>query len=166
MRARTAERGMTLTEVTIVFVLASLVMTGLITFYLNSQAVWMDGSAQAISQREATLVIEAISARARRADSTIVTPGTPYVQVHLRMPGSPPESTYSYWVAGDHRMHEGYLSGSLNVDRGPMLMSEVECFSAHADPALLHIDSLRVKSASGSQITLATAAALQNRGAH
>jgi hypothetical protein len=163
MTTRAAERGMTLTEVTIVFVLASLVMTGLITFYLNAQAIWMDGSAQAISQREATLVIEAISAHARLADSSVVTPGAPYVRIDLRMPDAYPVSSYSYWVDSDNRMHESFVSGGVTTDRGAMLMSEVMCFSAHAEPGLLHVDSLRVKSASGSQITLATAAAFQNR---
>jgi hypothetical protein len=160
--ARHAERGITLTEITIVFVLASLVMTGLLTFYFNSQAVWVDGSAQAITQREATLILDAISAKARRATGAVVT-GT---QIDLQLPGPVPDSTYSFWLvtdAGGHRhMHQGYRSLTPPVDRGQMVLSEIMAFVAHPDTALLHIDSLRVRSASGSQVTLSTAAAFEN----
>ena len=55
-----SERGLTLTELTIVGVLACLVMLGLVGFYMSSQGVWMDASAQAITQREATSVIDEI----------------------------------------------------------------------------------------------------------
>jgi hypothetical protein len=167
MRLRDDEAGITLTEITIVFVLASLVMTGLLAFYLNSQAVWVDGSTQAIAQREVTLVLNAVSARARRATGATVTanPDLQHVQIALKMPGAPPESTYFYWWSpADSLVHEGYRN--LNQDRGPMIMSRVECFAASADSFLLSIDSLRVHSSSGAHITLNTAAAFENRGAH
>ena len=65
--AQPAERGITLTELTIVMALAALVTVGLMTFYLNSQGVWLDGSSQALTQRDATLVLERITRQTRLA---------------------------------------------------------------------------------------------------
>ena len=39
-----SQRGLTLTEVTVVTVLASIVMLGIVSFYVNSQGTWMDAS--------------------------------------------------------------------------------------------------------------------------
>lgn len=167
MTGRIAEHGLTLTEVTVVFVLAALIMTGMVLFYLNSQAVWIDGSTQAITQREVTLVLNGITARARRARSSKATPSPDqqHALIELSMPGAQPESTYAYWVGADTLIHEGYLNTVPSVDRGPMLMSHVECFAAFGSDSLLSIDSLRVRSGSGVQVTMSTKVALQNRGA-
>ena len=160
-------RGITLTEISIVFVLASLVMTGLLAFYLNSQAVWVDGSAQAITQREATLLLNTISARARASAGALVSasPDSLHAQIALWAGASaPPESTYFYWwSAADSLVHEGYRN--LNEDRGPILQSKVEIFAVHRDSLLLTVDSLRVRSSSGDRLTVGTAAAFANRGA-
>ena len=167
MTGRHPERGVTLTEVTVVFILAAIVMTGLLVFYLNSQSVWMDGSTQVITQREATLVLNAITARARRSNGSHVTftPDVQHVQIDLDMPGAPQESTYSYWWGADSLIHEGYLNTVPPVDRGPMLMSNVDCFAATGSDTLLTIDSLRVRSGNGVYVTMSTTVAMQNRGA-
>jgi len=157
-----AESGMTLTEVVVVFVLAGVVMSGIVGFYLNSQRVWADGSTQAISQREASLVLDAITARARLASGAIVSasPDSQHVQIALAMPGAAPDSsTYYYWFGADSLIHEGY---SLSADRGPMLTSHVLCFAASSD-SMLRIDSLRVRSGAGAIVTMSTMVAFQNR---
>jgi hypothetical protein len=155
---------MTLTEVTIVFVLSAVLMTGLVAFYLNSQMVWTDGSTQAISQREVTLVLEAITSKARAADSVFVlpVPDPLHVQIVLRRPGiGSSDSLYFYWWSpGDSLIHEGMRN--IHDDRGPMLTSKVTCFAASSTSRLLRIDSLRVRTAQGVSITMGTAAALQN----
>ena len=53
-----SERGLTLTELVVVGVLATLVMLALTGFYFNSQRTWLEGSSQALTQREATLALE------------------------------------------------------------------------------------------------------------
>ena len=167
MTGRNPERGLTLTEITVVFVLAAIVMTGLLVFYLNSQAIWVDGSTQVITQREATLVLNAITARARRSKGVQVSPNPDWqhVQIDISMPGAPPESTYSYWWAADSLIHEGYLMAVPPVDRGAMLTSHVLCFAASKSDSLLSLDSLRVRSTNGVSVTMSTMVALQNRGA-
>src|SRR5262245_54493395 len=64
---REGQTGFTLMEVTIV--LAGVVTLGLGAFYLNSQMLWMDASTQALAQRDATTIIEAIREKAETAAS-------------------------------------------------------------------------------------------------
>ena len=46
------ERGMTLTEVAVVMILGTMIMAGMVGFYLSSQGLWLDASTQAITQRD------------------------------------------------------------------------------------------------------------------
>jgi Tfp pilus assembly protein FimT len=66
------ERGVTLIELTIVVVIATAVMVGLTAFYFNAQTVWIDASSQALAQREASMLIEAIARETRRAAHAVV----------------------------------------------------------------------------------------------
>jgi Tfp pilus assembly protein PilW len=158
---------MTLTEVTVVFVLSAILMTGLVAFYLNSQMVWTDGSTQAIAQREVTLVLEAITRRARASNGVTVqnTPDARHVTIAISRPGvTSSDSLYFYWWSPvDSLLHEGMRN--IGDDHGAMLTSKVVCFAASADTALLRIDTLTVKTAQGVHVTMSTAAAMQNRGA-
>src|SRR5437016_14420847 len=60
-------RGITLTELTVVMLLAAMVMTGLVTFYLTSQQMWLDGAPQALTQRDATLLLERMTAETHQS---------------------------------------------------------------------------------------------------
>jgi type II secretory pathway pseudopilin PulG len=166
MTPRHPERGLTLTEITVVFVLAGLVMTGVVAFYLNAQTVWVDGSAQAITQREASLVLDAIATRARSAKSAAWGGDARHARIYLSFPDKPDaDSVYGYWWnASDSLIHEGYPN--IPLDRGPMLTSQVDCFSATCSDSLVTIDTLRVRSSHGTLVTMATSVALVNRGAH
>jgi hypothetical protein len=167
-RARHPERGLTLTEVTIVMVLATIVLTGLVGFYLNSQATWLDGSIQAISQREVNLVVDAIRKRTRVAYLATVNnvPDAQHVQLDLApVKDSPPEQTYSYWWdPADSLVHEGCRL--MGDDRGPMLQSKVETFSlAVVDGGrLLRVVSLQVRTPQGHHIAVRTNVRLENGG--
>jgi prepilin-type N-terminal cleavage/methylation domain-containing protein len=70
-RARSDSRGFTLTEITVVIVLAGVVTLGLVGFYLNSQAMWMDASTQALAQRDATSILEFMRQRGHGAASAV-----------------------------------------------------------------------------------------------
>lgn len=155
---RHRERGLTLTEITIVFVLAAVLMTGLVAFYLNSQAVWLDGSSQAITQREATLVLDAIRARARGAAKVQV--GGANDQLDLLNRFQPPESTYSFWLA-DSALHEGYKL--LGQDLSPMTQSKVTAFVVAAqDSELAMVRDLSLMSAQGRVVRVRTSVRLVN----
>jgi len=66
------QRGVTLTELTIIGVLATVVMLALTGFYLNSQRMWMDTSTKAMAQRDATLIVETLRRRVHEANECAV----------------------------------------------------------------------------------------------
>ena len=151
----TDERGLTLTELMVVGVLATIVMTGLIAFYFNSQSVWLDGSSQAITQREATLVLRAISKGTRSAASAVSSGGTQSTLTLSFADGS----TYSYWWnAADSLIYEGQPAAGH-----PMISSPAECFAVEVRGGLVIVDSLRLRSSEGQRITVGTSVALMNR---
>jgi len=150
------ERGLTLTEMMIVIVLAAMVMTGIATFYLNAQSIWVNGSAQTITQREATLVLTGIAKVARRAVSAGVS-GTTLCAVTLTLPAPAPNVCF-WWNPGDSLVYEG-----PDLAHGtPMLASTVECFAVHVVGAQLVVDSLRVRSAEGSRVVVGSSVTLMN----
>ena len=162
------ERGLTLTEVTVVMVIATMVMAGLVGFYLSSQAAWLDSSAQAIAQREASLVLSSISDRARGAKQAFVLnipADSLRGKLQLMFAGMPPESTnyYYWWNAADSSIHEGY--DPVNADRGPMVQSKVMAFSVSADTSFLSIRQLRLRTLNGHSVRMTTTVAMQNHGA-
>jgi Tfp pilus assembly protein FimT len=162
------ERGLTLTELTIVGVLACLVMLGIVGFYINSQAVWMDSSAQAITQREATSVIEEISSRVHGAASVDVDCSGDINHCVLQLYDSGSNPTWAFWWDNaDSLLHEGIDPTPAN-DRGAMESSVAEYFqvteSAGSAPGsrIVDIGLLQLRSAQGSRIQMSTRAALQN----
>lgn len=162
---RHPERGLTLTEVMIVVVLAAVVMTGMIIFYLNAQATWIDGSTQAITQREATLVVRELTARTRAAASAAVS-GSPNATVNLSMGAGTLRTWRFWWEPSDSLVHESYID-SLGVEHplGAILTSRVECFAVHKDDYMVYLDSLRVLTPQGTRVTVSGSAAMINRGA-
>ena len=164
MNPRREQRGFTLVEVMIVLVLSGLVSLGLVGFYLQSQAMWLDASAQALTQRDATLVLETISDEARTAAS-------------FEIMGMPPDSTNEmvifrdvsltefarfWWDSSDSLIHKG--TGEAGTDRGPIGMSPAERFQFSNDlsPRLLHLDLLQMRSATGEPVEMRSTIALYN----
>src|SRR5262245_9879176 len=72
-RIVSSEHGFTLTELAIVGTLAVLVMLGLMGFYFNSQRMWLDGSTQAMTQRDATMLVEVLAGDVHTAAQAVIT---------------------------------------------------------------------------------------------
>ena len=117
------QRGVTLFELAVVFVLATLVMAGLVGFYLSSQATWIDGSTQAQAQRELTLLIETLGDSIRTASTALVT-DTPDAQ-HQRLSLyrlDPNQPFFEFWWSDvDSSVHAG-VQGS---DSGPLTAAHI-----------------------------------------
>lgn len=157
------ERGLTLTEVTIVAAIGLLVLLGLGGFYLNSQATWLDASSQSITQREATLIAHAVADRARGSAAAIVTPvpDADRAQVAFFRHGAPATAEWCYWWdPSDSLVHHG--PDPANDDRGALGSSKVERFRVEADAAQVRV-TLRLRSATGQPVELGTSAYMRNR---
>jgi prepilin-type N-terminal cleavage/methylation domain-containing protein len=159
--APASSRGFTLPEVMVVMVLAGVVTLGLVGFYLNSQATWMDASSQALAQRDASAVVEALAYRARFASSAalnIVPPDTVLTFYDKNL-----VALYSFWRSpSDSLVHSGDGDGS--VDGGPVVPSHVEQFSIALDATLplVHLTNLQVRSETGERVQMQSTFALYN----
>lgn len=157
-RDRHPERGLTLTELTIAMVLAAIVVVGIVGFYMNSQALWFDASTQSITQREGTVVLEAISRQARNARAfTITYPGGDTTQSMLQMTvpdavGSGTHEYYFWWE--DSLIHEG--THPVNDDRGALLQSRVERFVVTASGSMVNVQNLQILSPQGQRMSFST----------
>lgn len=157
------ERGLTLTEVTIVAAIGLLVLLGLGGFYLNSQSTWLDASSQSITQREATLITGVVAGRAQGSAAAIVSPvpDAEHGQVTFYRHGSPPAADWCYWWdPTDSLVHHG--PDPVNDDRGALGSSKVERFRVEADSAMVRV-AVRLRSATGQRIEVSTSAMMRNR---
>ena len=157
------ERGLTLTEVMIVAAIGLLVLLGLGAFYLNSQSTWLDASSQSITQREATLVTEAIadSALASAKAIAIPSPDADHGQiVFYRFDDLLTPSWCFWWDPSDSLVHHG--SDPTNDDRGALLASKVERFRITADSSFVQVD-MRLRAVTGQRVEVATSTLLRNR---
>jgi prepilin-type N-terminal cleavage/methylation domain-containing protein len=156
-----AGRGMTLIEVTIVMALATLVVMGMISFYINSQSMWMAGSSQALAQRDGTLLIEAVSDRVRPscAAQVIDSPDPLHQGLVLYDPDGA-ETWRFWWNAPDSLVHQG---PGLGQDKGPVVASRVTRFQLDTLSRLVEIRLVELRSGQGELIRMSSAAALHNR---
>lgn len=157
------ERGLTLTEVTIVAAIGLLVLLGLGGFYLNSQSTWLDASSQSITQREATLVSEAIADSVGTSAQAIAipVPDAEHGQLQLFRHGDLVTPAWCFWWdPADSLVHHG--PDPANGDRGAILASKVERFRIVADGSLVQV-ALRVRSATGQRIEVSTSTLMRNR---
>jgi prepilin-type N-terminal cleavage/methylation domain-containing protein len=162
-------RGFTLIEVVLVMALAAVVTLGIVGFYLQSQAMWIESSSQALAQRDATTMIEAISDSARVADFAVVVPvtGSPENSELYLFKNSALVARF-FWVPADSLVHFGY---GINPDQGPLAPTVVERFTVSYDPnrAIVNIDTLRVRTNNGTptvaarRITLSSTIGLYNK---
>lgn len=158
------ERGMTLTEVTIVGVIAVLVMLTLTSFYFNSQRTWIESSTKAVAQREGTLIVEHLARHVRESGSYAITPGADaeHWTLTLYPAGSTSQSKQFVWYESDGLVHE--LDGPTLEDKGPIGTSQVERFLlAGPDPGMVELTALELLSVSGEPIHLSSRFALYNR---
>lgn len=160
---RRGERGLSFVEVTIVLALATLVVMGMISFYISCQSTWMDGSAQALAQRDATLLIETVSDRTRGAAlaETFDSPDSLHQGLILR-DATQAESWRFWWNAGDSLVHQG---PGLGQDRGPVVASPVARFQLDTLTRLVALRLVELRASDGRLVRMSSAAALYNRGA-
>ena len=159
---RHAARGLTLIEVTIVMALATMVVMGMISFYISSQSTWMAGSTQAIAQRDGTMLIEAISDSVRTAAfaETFDSPDPLHSGLILRDSGQNQFWCF-WWSAGDSLVHQG---PDLNHDRGPVVTSRTTRFQLDTLTRLVEIRLVELRASDGQLVRMTSSAALHNRG--
>jgi hypothetical protein len=164
-RPRHPERGVTLTELTIATVLASVIMFGLVGFYMGSQGVWMDSSGQALTQREATQIIETLSKRGGAAlgwtlTDVVGTDSLQSVTFLVPRPGGFVGSEHFWWDANDHRIH---LQTDGGPDQGALNASEVQKFAFHCDEDTSYVEfALRMQSPENHIVAITSGMALPN----
>ena len=160
---RGAERGFTFTELTVVMVLASVVTLGLVTFYLNAQIVWTQSSTQVMAQRDGTAILEVMRDSVQTAANALVMPVAQdsLNKLVILYDRSGNEQTRFFWDPTDSCVH----SGEGAQDYGPLTQTRAERFHVTYDQTLgiLHVDSLRVRSSAGQQVTLSTSIGLYNQ---
>lgn len=157
------EHGLTLTEVAVVMILGTMIMAGLVGFYLSSQGLWLDASTQAITQREATLVTSAVRDSVRRSGMARVlsVPDSLHQQLALYRGTSDTEpSYYFWWDAADSLIHAGATVGGAGS--GPMVVSRADRFQFVATDHAVRMD-LRLRTASGSSVEAGSLAVFMNR---
>ncbi len=153
---------MTLVEVTVVMVLATLVVMGLISFYVSSQSLWMKGSSRALAQRDATLLVETLSdsVRAYAHAEVYDSPDALHQGVILR-DADLNERCRFWWNEEDARVHWG---PGVGQDQGPVVNSLVARFVLDTLTQVVEIRQLAVRSAEGELVETTSAAVLRNRG--
>jgi hypothetical protein len=163
LRASSREEvGLTLTEVTVVMIIGTMIMAGLVGFYLASQGLWLDASTQAITQREASLVTAAIRDSVRSAGYAKASSVPDSLHQQLALYRKPKDSTPSYyfwWDPGDSLIHAGPSIGGPNS--GPMVVSKAERFQVESNSQAVRVD-LRLRSATGSAVEVGTFAVFMN----
>lgn len=157
--------GFTLVEMMIVVVLAGVVTLGLVAFYINSQAIWLDASTQAMAQRDATAILDAMRERAKASAQAQIQPaggGTNHTLVLYdndlvevgRFQWDPADSTI-HWATG----------ADPADDQGPIVPTKVQRFWLRLDPSIpgiVHVDTLRVYSTTGQKVQMTSILAMYN----
>ena len=158
--SRGAEAGLTLTEVSVVMIIGTIIMAGLVGFYLASQGLWLDASTQAITQREATLGAATIrdSVRvAERADAFAVPDSLHWELALYRNAKDATPSYYFWWNPSDSLIH----AGSTIAGSGAMVTSHADRFQVTSGPQAVRVD-LRLRSATGVTVDMGTLAVFMN----
>ena len=152
------ESGMTLVEVVVVGVLATIVMLALTGFYISSQGTWVDSAAQALTQREATQILTSVADNVHASAGRSVDTSTKTLVLfdHLGF------ERCRFWLdPADSLIHVG--TGDPTVDQGPMARSVAVAFDLWADANMVRVTALSLRSASGRIVTLSTGAAFLNK---
>lgn len=155
------ERGITLVEVVLVSVLASIVMLALTGFYINSQGTWVDASSQALTQREVSFALETIADSVQTAATAVAPVVVPnqFQSLILYDYGSLTIDKCTFFVGPDSLLHES----RGGVDRGPLATSVVTRFQITTDPTMVRVTALDMRSASGRIINMSTGSAFFNK---
>ncbi len=157
---------MTLVEVSIVTALSTLVVMGMVSFYISSQSTWMAGSTQALAQRDATLLVETVSDHVRAACIAQVIDSPDSLHQGLVLFDQDQIEQWRFWWDGnDSLVHQGAtdLLGHPG-DHGPVVASRVLRFQLDTLDRLVQIRLIELRSGDGQLVRITSAAALYNRG--
>lgn len=159
--ARREQRGLTLTEVAVVMILGSLITAGLVSFYMSSQGLWLDGSTQAITQREASLVASAIRDSVRRSHTAVASPSPDPLHMQLALFKGDEKTPYYYffWSPADSLIHAGSSVGG--PDSGPIGSSRATRLQFDAKNGGVRTD-LRLLTATGKRVDMGAFAVFKN----
>jgi len=155
------ERGFTLTELAIVGLLATIVMMSLSAFYISSQRMWVDGSTQALAQRDGSLMIEQLRRRVHEAKlAGVIWTDADHDELWLQY--APSDSTINFrWNSTDRRLH--LWENGLN-DRGPIVGTPVSRFHVTTlDSSMVELTQLELKTANGDSVSITSRFALLGR---
>ncbi len=158
--SRADERGVTLTELTIVGVLATLIMLGLTGFYLNSQKVWTDGSTQALAQRDATLLVEQLRLRVHGARAAVVSAQDVDHDV-LTLDYETGSTVQIQCNSLDQRVH-ALANGT--TDLGPIVETPVTCLHFATYSSMVDLSLAELRTANGDTVRIASRFALLGGG--
>jgi len=163
---RLREAGFTLLELMVVITIAGMLALGLVAFYLTCQASWMDASTQALAQRDATSIMEAMREQTETASNAgVYLAGGGKNSLLILYDHSGDEIGRFFWSPADSLIH--YAVGSSPADdRGPLAPTKVERFSLHADldpnMSFVWVDTLRVHSTTGQQVQMSGGMGMYN----
>lgn len=161
MNAGRRERGITLVEVTVVMVLASLVMVGLVGFYVTSQNTWLTASSQVMTQRDGTLALEMMSDSIRASAVADVSNSPDSLHVRITLTDALGNNFIAfYWSSADSLLH---WENPVGTERGPLISPRIERFSATENDTLVSILALNLVDPNGRIISMIGGAAMYNR---
>lgn len=153
---RADERGLTLTELTLVGILATIVMFALTTFYFNSQNLWIDGSTQVLAQRDATLLVNQLRRHIHEARQATVDPDPANPECdHLTLEYAPTKTIEYRWKDGKvHLLEDG-------EDKGPAIDTPIVRFRLikHGTTTVELLEAV-LETAQGDKVTIASRFAL------
>jgi Tfp pilus assembly protein PilE len=162
-RARSAARGFTLVEVTIVAGIGALIVLSLSTFYLNAQNMWINSSLQAMTQRDATMFMEQMERVIGSADEVVFNDPS-----HLSLLKNGVQAAEIDWNSGDtHATVKTGMDATPVTSTWPAtgnlkaLRFRIEGSAPNA--RVVYLDSLRIETAAGESIYMCTCFALNNK---
>ena len=154
------QRGITLVEVTVVMVLASLVMVGLVGFYVTSQQQWLTASSQVVTQREGTLALQQIGDSIRTSAAAVITLSPDSLHQRLTLYNATATATMAFfWNPADSLLHWEYPPGTA---RGSVVSSRVNRFRVFTNDTMVTIAMLELIDPDGDLIPLSGGALMYN----
>lgn len=156
-----SERGLTLTELMIVGILAVLVMLSLTGFYFNAQRMWLQGSTQAMTQREATLLMDVMGSAVHQSWGAVVDQSdSSFHRLSLYADKNAALPWVEFAVDGtDHRVHRYQGGSDESVIDSEALRFHVET----QDSNLVVLQLAELKSQEGDVVRVSTRFQLMGR---
>lgn len=157
------ERGLTLTELTIVGLLATIVMVALTGFYIHSQQLWTDASTQALAQRDAALLVTELRHRINEAnDAAVSATDNDHDHLSLTYLNRPFQTVEFAWNVSNRKMHL-WIDGH---DQGPVVDTPVAQFKLQTvDSPVTRVDLVQalLSTAAGDSVGITSSFALRGR---